>query len=373
MTFIHEEIVESQLSSKSIKQLERMIGDAAFLTYPLHFLAGMLQLLLVAIALIGVIIFGLFVWLFNSHDNRAELTKNFASEQAVYRVDLGQGTRVMQSGPEFNPDNVAKAFGTCSDGVLKHPTWSDDSWLAEKSDAFELAYISASRNLTALRYTLDTVRLGLPVYSLSYLCGSTPLHPVVIPDAPVVEMSYLDITDDEIENPATYRGHWFTGMCLAGHCAKEDFVPRNTSIFYDAVAPEMTDGQEAALKALYATGTPEFWIAAAHANGIYGKDSEIASYAAMEQAQLANDLRHKETPSEEFAHMVAYAIGICFLLLLAVGVYIYRSIEPPPPLPPDPFGMQRCSCCGEIFHMKKQPRLCEKCIAVADPAPVAQA
>ena len=83
-------------------------------------------------------------------------------------------------------------------------------------------------------------------------------------------------------------GHWFTGMCLAGRCTKEDFVPRNTSIFYDAVAPQMTDGQEAAVKALYATGTPEFWVAAAHANGIYGKDAEVASYAATQNDLTGN-------------------------------------------------------------------------------------
>jgi hypothetical protein len=59
------------------------------------------------------------------------------------------------------------------------------------------------------------------------------------------------------------------GVCLAGHCSDEDFLPLNDSIFYDAVAPQMTANQEGAVKALYATGTPEFWIAAAHANGIY--------------------------------------------------------------------------------------------------------
>ena len=67
-----------------------MIDDAAWITYPLHFLAGMLQLALASLALVGIIILGTLVWLFNSHDNRAELTKNFATEQEIYRVDLGQ-------------------------------------------------------------------------------------------------------------------------------------------------------------------------------------------------------------------------------------------------------------------------------------------
>jgi hypothetical protein len=83
----------------------------------------------------------------------------------------------------------------------------------------------------------------------------------------------------------------------------------NTSIFYDAVAPQMTAIQDVAVKALYSTATPEFWIAAAHANGIFDKDEE-ASYAADEKADLAKKLRHQESSADEFAHEVEFGIGL---------------------------------------------------------------
>jgi hypothetical protein len=140
-----------------------------------------------------------------------------------------------------------------------------------------------------------------------------------MPNAPVVLVSFLERTDDDLMNPAGNQYNWYTGMCLASaHCTDADFVPRNTSIFYDAVAPELTANQDAAVKALYATATPDFWIAAAHANGIYDRDSEFASYAAAEQADLAKKLRHQESSSDEFAHEVEFGIGlyIAFVVLL---------------------------------------------------------
>jgi hypothetical protein len=101
-------------------------------------------------------------------------------------------------------------------------------------------------------------------------------------------------------------------------CTDSDFVPRNDSIWHDAVAPQMAPDQDAAVKALYATATPEFWIAAAHANGIYDKDSEFASYAADEGLDLAKKLLHRESSADEFAHEVEIGIGlyIAFVVLL---------------------------------------------------------
>ena len=103
---------------------------------------------------------------------------------------------------------------------------------------------------------------------------------------PSCSYSFLHSTDYERTVPADFQGNWYTGMCLAGaNCTDADFLPRNDSILYDAFAPQMTNNQDAAVKALYATATPEFWIAAAHVNGIYGKNAEFASYAAEERAR----------------------------------------------------------------------------------------
>jgi hypothetical protein len=188
---------------------------------------------------------------------------------------------------------------------LKKYTMFADNWLEEKSDAFQSAYIAASCNMMGLTERLQEVK---------YLD-----HFPNMPNAPVVYVSFLKSTDYEQMVPADYQGNWYTGMCLIGaKCTDADFVPRNTSIFYDAVAPQMTANQDAAVKALYATASPEFWVAAAHANGIYDKDAEFASYAADEQADLAKKLRHQESSADEFAHEVEFGIGlyIAFVVLL---------------------------------------------------------
>ena len=115
-----------------------------------------------------------------------------------------------------------------------------------------------------------------------------------MPNAPVVLVSFLERTDENKMDPANAQYNWYTGMCLAGaDCTNADFVPRNDSIWYDAITPQLTANQNAAVKTLYATATPEFWIAAAHANGIYDKDMEFANYAAEMRADLAKKLRHR--------------------------------------------------------------------------------
>ena len=101
-------------------------------------------------------------------------------------------------------------------------------------------------------------------------------------------------------------------------------MPRNDSIYVDAITPQVTKNQGAALKALEATGTPEFWIATAHANGIYGHDSEFADYAAKQAVQLARDLAHKETPAEDFAHEAEVAVVASVLFVGFIGVWIAR-------------------------------------------------
>jgi hypothetical protein len=76
------------LSSTSTKQLERMIHDAAWITYPLHMLVGILKMFVFVGLCILAVFISITVWLMNAHDNRAEWTKNFATEQSTYRVSF---------------------------------------------------------------------------------------------------------------------------------------------------------------------------------------------------------------------------------------------------------------------------------------------
>jgi hypothetical protein len=291
------------LSSTATKDLERMIDDAAWLTYPLHLVVGLLKTFVYTALFISFLVLCFFAWMFTAHDERAELTENFTKEQSIYRVSfVNKSATVMKKGSEYLDNDDIESGG---DFKATAPLGLGD-WLPEKSDVFQSAYIAASCN---------TAKLA------DHLKGAKGNHLPNMPNAPVVLVSFLKSTDYDKKNPASAQQNWFTGMCLASaHCTDEDFVPRNTSIWYDAVAPELTDNQDAAVKALYATGTSEFWIAAAHANGIYDKDAEFASYAADAKASQmwGNKLKHPIPPSNEFVHTVELGIGlyVAFVVLL---------------------------------------------------------
>src|ERR1039457_3034712 len=74
------------LSTMANGQLERMIDDAAWITYPLHLVVGLLKTFVYTMLFISFLVLCFFVWMFTAHDDRAELTKNFINEQSIYRV-----------------------------------------------------------------------------------------------------------------------------------------------------------------------------------------------------------------------------------------------------------------------------------------------
>lgn len=89
----------------------------------------------------------------------------------------------------------------------------------------------------------------------------------------------------------------------------------------------MTANQDVALAALEATGSPEFWIATAHANGITDQDELFASYAVKNQAQLSKLLSHKMTPQEDFNREFEVAIICCLLFVGLIGLWIARRVQ----------------------------------------------
>jgi hypothetical protein len=296
------------LSTMANGQLERMIDDAAWITYPLHLVVGLLKTFVYTLLFISFLVLVFFVWMFTAHDDRAELTKNFINEQFIYRVSFVNKTTyptVAKLG--INGDSTENLVWGCpqdSKDLKATATLGLGDWLPEKSDVFQSAYIAASCNMVSLTERLKDAKGDLN-------------HFPDMPNAPVVLVSFLERTDENKLNPARAQYNWYTGMCLAGaDCTNADFVPRNDSIWYDAITPQLTANQNAAVKTLYATATPEFWIAAAHANGIYDKDAEFAYYAADEKADLAKKLRHRTSSSEEFVHEVEIGIGCYFAFVV---------------------------------------------------------
>jgi len=299
------------LSTMATGQLERMIDDAAWLTYPLHLAVGIIKTFVYTVLAILCFVFAGCLWMFTAKDNRAELIKDFAKDQSVYRVDLANNAVTLQRAGEQAMDEtvVRTAFSGAADNgeFIKNPKWFDHNWLGEKSDVFGWAYIRGSHNVAALRAELEEAGVKTPAIN-----------------APVVYVSFLEMN---VEAARAIQGNWYTGICLeSANFTKRDFLPRNDSIYADAVGTQVTANQDAAIKALAATGTPEFWIAAAHANGITDRDAVFAKAAVTNKAELDRGFSYAETPSEEFVHEMEVA-GICYVLFcLFIGVWIARRM-----------------------------------------------
>lgn len=320
------------LSSIATGQLERLIDDLAWITYPIHMVVGIIKSCVYFVFVAAAIALTFAIWVFTAHDNRADLIAKFPVEQTVYQINPATNAiAVTRAGTDFVVDKEIfnAVFNGCyGQGTqLKNPMWTDRNWLAEKSDLFQSAYMASSKNLAALTYALHEAKLGREAASFHYACiGSKGwTTPVVIPNVPVVYVAYQHQTDESIMDSANAQYNWFTGLCLIGaDCTQADFMPRNDSIYADAITPQVTANQSKAITALKATGTPEFWIAGAHANGITDQDALFASYAAKQQAQLARDLSHPVTEHEAWTRTVEYAITGIVLFIGFIGWWIVR-------------------------------------------------
>jgi len=311
------------LSSTSTRQLERMIGDAAWISYPLHLAAGILKTFVYGFLFIVAIILWLGIWMMTAHDERAEEIKDFASEQTVYRVDLANNSvTITKAGYAVDKEDFKQAFDGCrgTGEQLQNPTFWDHRWLAEKSDVFQSAYIGASHNVAALQYAIFRAKHHEQVVSFHGVCG---YGAGITVSAPVVFIAFLHRTDESIMDSANAKYNSFTGICMID-CTAADFSPRNDSIYLDAIYPQVTKNQNVALAALEATGSPEFWIATAHANGITDRDELFASYAERNQAQLTKLLSHKQTPQEDFNREFEAAIICCLLFVGFIVVWLAR-------------------------------------------------
>src|SRR5271156_3253163 len=60
------------LSATATRQMERMIDDAAWLTYPLHLAVGVIKDLVYVLFLLSAVIVYTIVWMTTAHDSRAD-------------------------------------------------------------------------------------------------------------------------------------------------------------------------------------------------------------------------------------------------------------------------------------------------------------
>ena len=123
------------LSTTATRQMERMIDDAAWLTYPLHLAAGIFKTFAYGFLFIVAIFLYLGIWMTTAHDSRANEIKDFASEQTMYRVDLSSNkVTVAHAGYLVQTEDFKHAFNGCrgTGEQLKNVTFWDHNWLAEK-------------------------------------------------------------------------------------------------------------------------------------------------------------------------------------------------------------------------------------------------
>jgi hypothetical protein len=292
------------MDEKRQEKLDRMIDDAAFVTYPSHVLIQGAKFTLGLFFIVGISILAVigapFYWMVTAKSSRADLIEQLShdpSRQVIRLSDLEIPQHDLHDpsilGQQFDPED----------------------WLAAKSNVIERACVTGRLSLAALQKTLDEFK---------------PERPVPLP--PVVRVSFFAMLPSERNYPADQSqraqtgksGNWFTGVCLAVECMDEDLMPRNTSIWADLFSPQMTPGQEKAINVLYATGTPDFWVAAAHANGIVGHDKEIEREAVLNQIKLrfSPTLASREpvlSPSQRAGRLLPHAfLGWCFLLVFLI-------------------------------------------------------
>ncbi len=156
-------------------QLDRLIDDLAWITYPIHMVVGIIKSCVYFVFVFAAIVLAFAIWMFTAHDTRADLIAKFPVEQTIYQINPATNDiAVQRAGTDFvvDKDIFNAVFNGCyGQGTqLKNPQWTDRNWLAEKSDLFQSAYMASSHNLAALTYALHKAKMGHEVISFHYAC-----------------------------------------------------------------------------------------------------------------------------------------------------------------------------------------------------------
>src|SRR5271154_6507096 len=92
-----------------------LMNDASWLLYPFHLLVNLIKSFVYGFLLIIAIALAIAVWVFTAHDNRADVTKNFASEQMVYRINPAtNAVTAVKAGYLVQAEDFAASFNGCS-------------------------------------------------------------------------------------------------------------------------------------------------------------------------------------------------------------------------------------------------------------------
>ena len=104
---------------------------------------------------------------------------------------------------------------------------------------------------------------------------------IMMPNAPVIKMAWVD---GGLPTGSSYPDFLLLGMCLANECSDEA-LQYNTDrdLFSD---PSVNEYQQHAIDALEAMQSDQYWLRAAHANGVRGKDLYVTMAANSNRVYL---------------------------------------------------------------------------------------
>jgi hypothetical protein len=205
------------------------------------------------------------------------------SEVRTYNLDLGQPSHINWDGSIEGSGSFAPL---CRSTGWDYNTQAD-SGIKRQAATLAIAYQNSTIMASAMRhiFTLmkeDATYAADDTLNSVNLCDPIPDETIVLAQAPVVRIRYAHGI--------------IAGVCLKGHCnyGSDDeqsnwssWLSVTTSYRNDDLSPNVTwfdsgtlsDGQQRAVDAMNQMSTDEFWLQAAHANGIWD-DAQVLRFAA---------------------------------------------------------------------------------------------
>lgn len=164
----------------------------------------------------------------------------------------------------------------------------DVSWIERKSGKLYRAYALSAMMVTTMRQYLASLKYGGNYYIATCMThkGDETIH---LNHAPIIDIRIAQDQEDTLFEKDLILGMWIDGQGTA-----EDKNPDATHHFADVSNPVLTPGQRKALEALYELRDPDFWVAAAHENGISKKYDGIISH----RADILNGYLDKQLPGK---------------------------------------------------------------------------
>jgi hypothetical protein len=210
--------------------------------------------------------------------------------------------------PEFCDEEVRDRYTYAGKywGTSTKFTFDRMEWIEGKQAPLYAAYYRAAHTSAVLRNTIEQAKysLGQPIMIMNGCSSKLAGHDlyktdIVIPEAPAITISYIrtirnmvGYSRESINDRVTVAFHKapafvITGMCLAKDCQPEDLQFTNDR---NITGPTVSPRQQRVIDELEKMQSDDFWLAAAHRNGVYDRYNDIRYVAKQNRETLARDI-----------------------------------------------------------------------------------